>query len=283
MRAEKPGANGKKKQSAVAAENEKFSLKETLAKIFGSALSALKSAIYPENVTCDLCGAELVADTRYALCADCTAEMPFVDGHVCLVCGAPISDEADYCLRCQRQESVFGRNVAALVYEDKAREMIYSLKFGGKKYIAKTLAAMMSDAFLRSGIEGEIIVPVPMAASEKKKRGFNQSELLAEEIGKRLNIPVLPALVKTKETRPQKELGGKDRAENLKGCFAVAYGEYIAGRKILLVDDVFTTGATANECARTLLKSKARKVNVLTAAVTCVPKKEEPPMPESAV
>lgn len=247
------------------------------------AFDGLLSAVYPEKVTCDLCGAELTCDTRYSLCAECTAAMPFVRGHACLVCGAPVSDEADYCLRCQARESVFVRNVSPLVYEGKAREAVYALKFGGKKFIAKTLGAMMSDAFLSAGEEGEIIVPVPMSAAEKKKRGFNQSELLAEEIGRRLGIPVLPALIKVRDTRPQKELGGKERAENLKGCFAVAYGDYVAGRKILLVDDVFTTGATANECARTLLKGKARRVSVLTAAVTPVPKKEEPPAPESAV
>lgn len=83
-----------------------------------------------------------------------------------------------------------------------------------------------------------------------------------------MNIPVLPALQKVKETLPQKELSGRERAENLKGCFAVAYSDWIAGRKILLVDDVFTTGATANECAKTLFKAKVRQVSVLTAAVT---------------
>lgn len=253
------------------------SFRERCGEFFFRAVYGLKDAVYPERVTCDLCEAELTSDTRYPLCAACTEKMPFVRGHICLVCGAPINDEADYCLRCQRTESVFGRNVSPLVYDGKARELVYALKFGGRKYIARTLGAMMSDAFLSSGEEGEIIVPVPMTDAERKKRGFNQSELLAREVGRRLNIPVLPALVKIRDTRPQKELSGKERAENLKGCFAVAYGEYVAGRKILLVDDVFTTGATANECARTLLKGKARKVNVLTAAVTKAAVKTEPP------
>ena len=90
-------------------------------------------------------------------------------------------------------------------------------------------------------------------------------------------MPVLPALVKVKDTPPQKELSGKARAENLKGCFAVAYGEYVKGRKVLLVDDVFTTGSTANECARMLLKGRAGSVTVLTAAVTERKLSLEPP------
>lgn len=228
----------------------------------------LKRAVYPERVTCDLCSKELVADTRYPLCAACTETVTFTDGKVCLCCGAPINDEADYCIRCQNTESVFRLNRSAMVYDGGAKKLVYSLKFGGKKYIAKTLGAMMSDAFLRFGMEADIIVPVPMSEKEVKKRGFNQAELIAREVGGRMNIPVLPALQKVKETLPQKELSGRERAENLKGCFAVAYSDWIAGRKILLVDDVFTTGATANECAKTLFKAKVRQVSVLTAAVT---------------
>lgn len=232
------------------------------------ALGVLKDAVYPENVTCDLCGKELTADTRYNLCAACTEKMPSVRGHVCLNCGVSINDEADFCLRCQRTESVYKLNRSPLVYEGGAKGLIYALKFGGKKYIAKLLGAMMADTYLNSGMDAEIAVFVPMSDAEKKKRGFNQAELLAREVGERLGLPVLPALVKVKETSPQKELTGKERADNLKGCFSVAYADWIAGRRILLVDDVFTTGATANECARTLLKAKVRQVSVLTAAVT---------------
>ena len=123
----------------------------------------------------------------------------------------------------------------------------------------------MADKYLESGMDSEIIVFVPMTESELKKRGFNQAELLAMEVGRRLDIPVLPALVKIKDTSQQKELKGKDRASNLEGAFACVF-EQVNNRKILLIDDIFTTGSTANECAKVLLKAKAREVNVLTAA-----------------
>ena len=235
----------------------------------------LSAALYPAAVTCDVCGAELTAETRYTLCAECMTKLPRITGHRCLVCGVPINDEADYCLRCQRTESVFRRNVSPLRYDGEGRQLVHMLKFGGKKYIARLLGAMMADEFLSSGEECEIVVPVPMSEKEVKRRGFNQSELLAADIGERLGMPVLPALAKVKDTPPQKELTGKDRAENLKGCFALRFGEYVKGRKILLVDDVFTTGSTANECARTLLKGRARSVTVLTAAVTVPENKVE--------
>ena len=246
-------------------------LRERLKDAAAKAARGLCAALYPEGVTCDLCGAELVADTRYTLCAECTGKLPLIEGHKCLGCGVPINDEADYCLRCQYNESVFRKNISPLTYDGEGKELVHALKFGGKKYIARLLGAMMSDAFIESGEEGEIIVPVPMSERERKKRGFNQSELLAEDVGGRLGMSVLPALSKVRDTRPQKDLTGKERAENLKGCFEARFADYIRRRKILLVDDVFTTGSTANECARVLLKAGARSVTVLTAAVT-VPK-----------
>lgn len=244
--------------------------KKRLAKIkafFSKALEAFDDALYPLDCTCDVCGEELVEDTRYRLCSECIANLPFAKGHICLNCGMPLDDESDYCNRCQNQKSSFVKNRSPLVYDGEVKRMIHKLKFGKKKYIAQTLGALMADKYLESGMDSEIIVFVPMTESELKKRGFNQAELLAMEVGRRLDIPVLPALVKIKDTSQQKELKGKDRASNLEGAFACLF-EQVKGRKILLVDDVFTTGATANECANTLLKAKAREVCVLTAAVT---------------
>lgn len=229
--------------------------------------SIVKDAVYPEDITCDCCGGELVADTRYRLCAKCIERMPFVDGHRCLACGVPLDDESDYCNRCQNDRGVYVKNRSPLVYDGEARRMIYALKFGKKQYIAQTLGALMADEYLKSDMQADILVFVPMNAKEEKKRGFNQSALLAYEIGARLNIPVLPALVKVRDTSQQKELKGKDRACNLEGAFACVF-EQVKNRKIVLIDDIFTTGATANECAKALLKAKAREVSVLTCAVT---------------
>ena len=234
---------------------------------FKKLLGEFDSALFPLDCTCDVCGEELVEDTRYRLCSECIEKLPFVKGHICLNCGVPLKDESDYCNRCQYQKSAFVKNRSPLVYDGEVKKLIYKLKFGRKTYIAQTLGALMADKFIESGMDSEIIVFVPMTDEEVKKRGFNQAELLAYEVGNRLNIAVLPALVKVKDTSQQKELKGKDRANNLDGAFACAF-EQVKGRKILLIDDVFTTGATANECAKTLLKAKAREVCVLTAAVT---------------
>lgn len=242
-------------------------IKEKMRGFFKRLPSTMRDVFYPENITCDLCGEDLRCESRYNLCADCIEALPFIDGDICLNCGVSIDNEAEYCDRCQSNPSVFKINRSPFLYEGKARDMIHALKFGGKKYLVKTIGAVMADTFLKYGMEGEIIVPVPMTEKDEKKRGFNQAELLAYEVGARLNIPVLPALKKTKETSMQKELSGKDRAENLNKVFEMVYPQ-VKDRKILLIDDIFTTGATANECAKALLKGKCKEVSVLTACIT---------------
>ncbi|MBO4554282.1 MAG: ComF family protein [Clostridia bacterium] len=235
--------------------------------IFKRIFGAVSDAVFPKDITCDSCGGELVADTRYRLCAKCLEELPIIDGHICLSCGAPIKDESDYCLRCQKNETVFERSRAPLVYDGEAKQLIHKFKFNGKKYIAETLGAMMADCFLKNEMQADVITFVPMTKSEFKRRGFNQSELLALEVGKRLNIPVLPALVKLKDTSAQKELGREEREKNLDGAFRCVFDE-VKRLNVLLIDDIFTTGVTANECSKALLKGKAKSVSVLTATVT---------------
>ena len=195
------------------------------------------------------------------------ANLPRTGEHICQVCGVTILDEADYCIRCQNQKGEFLLNRSPLIYDGNGQQLILAMKFGRKKYIANTLAAMMADEFIKRNMNAEIAVFVPMTREEEKKRGFNQSELLARNVAERLNLPLLPALVKTKNTSQQKQLKREEREKNLIDAFACIYKE-VKGRKILLIDDVFTTGATANACTHTLLKAGAKEVSVLTAAVT---------------
>ncbi len=227
---------------------------------------SLKEAVFPENVTCDCCGGELVADTRYRLCASCLGKMPFIKGKVCVECGSPLYNEADYCIRCQNSQFSFYKNRSVAVYDGVAQKLVHDLKFGKRKYIADTMAAMAVDVLLSSELKADIIVFVPMSEEERKARGFNQAELLARGIGERLGIAVLPALVKTRNTSEQKSLGAKQRRKNLKDAFECVFDQ-VRGRDILLVDDVFTTGATVDACAEVLLKHKARSVSSLTFAI----------------
>ncbi len=232
-----------------------------------SLLQKLKVSLFPPDITCDVCFAELSSKTRFNLCGACLQQLPFVGESFCLVCGTALSDEANYCIRCQNTKSTFRVNRAPLLYEGLAVKMILSLKYNSKKYIASTLAALMCDSFISNAMqEPDFVTCVAMTSKELKQRGFNQSMLLAKEVSRRLNIPFENCLIKVKETKTQKKLTAKERAENLENAF-VAIPD-VKGKKILLVDDVFTTGSTANACARALHKSKAVSVDTLTAAVT---------------
>lgn len=231
-------------------------------------LQKLKAAVYPENITCDLCGRELFGKERGAFCAQCRADLPLVKGKICECCGVPLESEATYCDRCQNSKSVLSKNRAALEYTDKARKMIYGVKFGGKRYLLKDLAVLMTDAYLSAGYVADVLTYVPMTAAEKRMRGFNQSEVLAEEISKRLRIPVSADLLKVKNTKAQKKLTAKERAANLEGAFRVASPDEFKNKNVVIVDDVYTTGATLAECAKTLRKAGAKSVSGLTACIT---------------
>lgn len=239
-----------------------------LSAFFKKLSASFLNLLFPENLTCVNCGAELLADTRCNFCAECMEKLPFIGKHRCTICGCELINEADYCNNCQKFDHFFERNVAPLKYEGVAAELIKKLKFGNKRYIASELAKLMTDEFILSGAAADIAVFVPMSAKEEKARGFNQSRLIAENVAARLNIPLSEELKKVRETDTQKKLTAAERRENLKSVFALFNKSGLKGKTVLLIDDVFTTGATVNECARVLKKAGVRKVYSLTACIT---------------
>ncbi len=234
---------------------------------FKGVFDKFKNALYPENETCDVCGGELAFESRYNLCSKCAEELEFNDGKICLTCGTPIYNEADYCLRCSKEINLFKLNRSPLVYEGLAKKTVLGFKYGEKRYLAKFLAKLMTDEFIKQNLSADVIEFVPMTKKEKRKRGYNQAELLAIEVGANLKIELSRSLEKIKETPEQKKLTAKERAENLKSVFGIS-SQAVKGKDVLLIDDIFTTGATANECTKQLLKAGAKSVTVLTAAVT---------------
>lgn len=237
-----------------------------LFRLLKKAWHTLENALFPEGVTCDVCGAELLGESRVAICPACLEKFPFVGEEKCEICGAPEKTEARFCVRCMRTEFLFQKNRAVAVYKDEAKHLVLRLKYRNARYLATSMSALMADVFLDEGYVADCLTFVPMSKKELKARGFNQAELLANKLGERLNIPVLPLLDKCRELGEQKKLSYAERAANLKGAFLCS--QEAKDKRIVLVDDVFTTGSTANECARVLFKAKARDVSVLTFAVT---------------
>ncbi len=149
------------------------------------------------------------------------------------------------------------------------RTLLHELKYHGRRKVAARLAeALLASPGVVSVVEpGVVLVPVPLHPRRRRERGYNQSELLAQELARRTGLEVAaPALVRRKDTAPQTGLGAAGRRANVAGAFAVRKRARIVGRTVVLVDDVFTTGATARACAHALREAGARSVRLLTAA-----------------
>lgn len=240
-------------------------------------LSKWLSLLFVREYNCILCGRELSKVTRHRICNACYALLEVIGNRECLKCGKLLFAEEQYCLACQNQERVFDRAIAPFCYAGGASSLVMNLKFHGKKYLAEPMAKFMSDKLLEEGILVDLVLPVPLHPKRKKERGFNQSELLAEEIASSLSLPLDRAsAIRVRNTSASSKLeGGRHaREENMKDAFSVVNGEAVKGKHILVVDDVLTTGTTANELAKALKKAGARRVTVLTFATT----REKPPI-----
>ena len=181
------------------------------------------------------------------------------------------------CGLCRRVEPPFARAAAYGSYESGLRELIHLLKYGGVRPAASVLGRMLAEAIATLELEfpaGAVaVVPVPLHRTKLRQRGFNQAELIAraalkiKRSGDRLHL-CAGVLERKRETASQIGLTSHQRRENLRGAFGVVQLEVVKGREVLVVDDVYTTGATVSECARVLLRAGATKVWVATVART---------------
>jgi len=225
------------------------------------------------------------------VCPDCLASVHPVRGKVCSVCGERVLSayaESDAeglrrCPVCRRVDRPFGRAAAYGSYDSGLRELIHLFKYNGVRPAANVLGRMLAEAisdlepcFAEAGLfdAGSIaVIPVPLYKAKRRQRGFNQSELIARAALKfypaRQRLQLVPDLLRrTRDTHSQIGLTSHQRRANLRGAFAVARAGEVTGREVVLVDDVYTTGTTATECARVLRRAGARQVWVATVART---------------
>ena len=204
-------------------------------------------------------------------CTACLADFTLLEPPLCPLCGTPFksSEQENHpCQNCLQGRWRFDRGFSVFYYHGTLRKAIHLFKYSGRVILADPLARFLHErgAFWMSEIQPEVIVPVPSHRSRLKKRGFNPPLFLARYLGKHWKIPVLPeALLPVKKIPSQAGLKREERLRNVRGAF-VAEKNQVRGRRVLLVDDVLTTGATANECARVLKKSGASHVAVMTLA-----------------
>ncbi|MCM1439238.1 MAG: ComF family protein [Roseburia sp.] len=226
-------------------------------KIFDKILDAF----FPPNFTCDICGIEIFSGDN--LCEKCRDTVTVNNGLTCPVCGRK-TVASGLCLECKAQPPLYDKAASPLVYSGGAQKLIVKFKRGNpylKDYFARIMYAKTA-AFK----DAEAVCFVPMFRRDERNRGYNQAYLLAKELSKKLNLPLLKnAVKKIKKSPSQKSLTRKERAENLKSCFKAEKSE-VDGKTLILIDDVLTTGATADAVSGELKKRGAKKVYLLTVA-----------------
>ncbi len=224
-------------------------------------LKELKNEFFPLGVTCDICGRETFGAN---LCTNCVKTLVYNDRETCPVCGRATVHSVT-CIECKDKPPRFKRAVSAFLYEGSAVDLIKKFKSGAgylKEFFADRIFLK-----LKNFPTFDCIVCVPMTRRAKKKRDYNQSELLGKAVAARTGLPFIKnAIAKIKKTGEQKFLTRKERSKNLAGCFAVIKKEEVKGKRVLVVDDVLTTGATADEITKILLKSGAETVYLATVA-----------------
>ncbi len=199
------------------------------------------------------------------LCRACFEALPRVGSPVCGRCGLPTAFATFVCEQCKNVDFGFQSARAPLKYDGVGKEIVHALKYRGYKKVVGRLAAPLMLEVLRDG-RFDALVPVPLHRSRLRKRGFNQAELLARGLAERMNATVSDTLEVVRSTRDQVELSAARRRANVAGAYG-ARGP-LRGR-VLLVDDVFTTGATMSACAAALTRAGAREVHALSLCRTC--------------
>lgn len=218
---------------------------------------------------CLICGKVINNDN--SLCPDCFKNINFIIKPYCICCGKPLSyGEAQSlkCPTCLNKKTLFRFCRSAVKYDDASKKLILDFKFldhlENKKLLSNWLLMAGKDIF-DAGID--LIVPVPLHFTRLLKRKYNQSAVIANQLSKLSQIPAdYTSLKKIKRTAPQISCNGKQRLNNVKKAFCVINAEKIKGKRIVLIDDVYTTGSTLKECAKALKKAGAKSVDALTIA-----------------
>ncbi len=213
---------------------------------------AVLDLLYPPR--CPIC--DEVAAEGECICSSCRKTIHRVKEPMCKKCGKPIENvREEYCSDCMKKRHDFTQGKALWVYDKFVRESIYRFKYQNRRDYARVYAGELAEAYggwIRAR-KIQAIVPIPLHKDRKKLRGFNQAEVLAVELGKILGIPVKRnLLIRTRNTRPQKELNGIERKNNLKKALKISEN-VVQLKYILIVDDIYTTGSTM-DAASSLLK-----------------------------
>ena len=223
---------------------------------------AVAAALFPPR--CVLCSREMAE--LDILCSVCTDKLPTLSETRCERCGEPVEDPSvDLCLRCGTTLHAADYILSLGPYRSDWGRLVRAFKFEREMAVGRWLGSRMAEALIASDEArgATVITFVPMTQKDHRSRGFNQAEILARLIGRHLHLPVKRLLKKTRETRLQSRLSATERNTNLQDAFRLLPSEH---ERVLLIDDIYTTGATVEECARTLKRGGAQSVVAMTVA-----------------
>ena len=229
-------------------------------------LEIVGSWLYP--VRCPVCD-EVLGTGIQRMCPSCRQRVRYLTAPLCYRCGKKLADEeAEFCGDCRRRRHLFTAGRALYQYEDIA-PALYRFKYGGRReyavFFGKELARQLGG-YIQS-LKPDGLVPVPMYAGKRRRRGYNQAELLAKALGRELGIPVYPDLVvRNRNTRPLKELNPEERLNNLKKAFNLRQNG-VKLKTIILIDDIYTTGSTMDQVSAVLLADGCQRIYSIVLAI----------------
>ncbi len=230
--------------------------------------SLLQFLLPPQCHCCD----RFLEESERGFCSDCLSGIRWIEPPFCSVCGDPFpSKEAGVhpCGECAKRKKHFATARALGSYEGPLQEAIHRWKYEGKATLTPLFGQWMVEGVKRywNPCALDLLIPVPLHKKRLRQRGFNQALLLTKRLSRSTGIPFRGGILKkVRTTLPQVNLSGIERRKSVKGSFAIASRDAVRGKRILLIDDVFTTGATVNECAKVLMAAGSKCVDVLTLA-----------------
>ena len=248
----------------------------------GLVLSDAADLIYPDALYCIACGKVIDDSRRYRLCNDCMSDIRWATGRTCSKCGKILAgdNEGTVCRSCKEHGHLFDVGITCAEYGRTVRSVIFALKYSGRTDIAKTVAEIMANRLEFEAARGggrfdirdtDILIPVPMFGRKEAAKGFNQTQLIAEELCRRLGRDICrdDVVKRVRETQAMRGLAPAERRANISGAFNLTDEDaqfVIRGRSIAVLDDIYTSGATADEMAGLLKENGATRVAVVTFA-----------------
>lgn len=235
-------------------------------------LSNLFDILYPRR--CPICS-EIVSVRGESSCHECRSKVELIREPKCLRCGKPMDlDNKEFCYDCGKKEHSFVRGFSLWVYNKEMQKSIADFKNNGRREYAHFYIEELLEHYRQEiiAISPDVLVPVPIHKHKRLQRGYNQAEILAKELGKKLELPVLSELlIREKKTLPQKQLSDRERLLNLAEAFSFSVKERSKYKKklqrVLLVDDIYTTGSTIDACAKTLRKNGIEEVYFVSICI----------------